>query len=313
MPPCFTSSALTLGFILLTVAPGITQEERQRHKIGLVLGSENDQKLGDDILSAVTDVFAASKRFVMLERHRLDAIFTEKDVERFLGKGNRVLSDLLGLDLVGLVVHSVETKKAGAGKDSSKVILEVRLVEVTTGVILETLSSERPYSPPALTLQEAGNYLSETLREKFPLSGYVVQVRGKEVIVDLGIDDGLKDGMALEVVRKGEQIIHPVTHIPLPPEWIVTGELKVVFVSPEVSTCWLRWGDDVEPGSLVFLKEEFSPFPSLIEPRAKASDSSPTPECQAKEKKNHVMDWLRRLLNRGSRLRCRAAGSASLL
>jgi hypothetical protein len=312
--PRFASVAWTLLFALLAVAPGAAQEkEKHRHKIGLVLGSQVDRKLGDEILGTVTDVFAASKRFVMIERYKLEAIFTEKDLQRFLGNGNPALSEMLGLDLLGLVVHSVETKVTDAEKAVARVVLDVRLVDVTNGVIFETLSSERPYSLPALTLREAGNYLSETLREKFPLSGYVVEARGKEVIVDLGIDDGLKEGAFLEVVRKGEQIIHPVTHIPLPAEWIVTGELKVVFVSPAVSTCWLRWGEDIEPGSLVFLKEEFSPFPSLIEPKAKAPDSGSSPECKEKEKKSHVMDWFRRLFTRHSGLRCRDAGSTALL
>jgi len=309
--PCFTSLALTLVLILLTVAPGVAQEEQRRHKIGLVLGSEVERKLGDEILSAVTDVFASSKRFVIVERHKLEAVFTEKDLQRFLGKGDPYLSELLDLDLLGLVVHSVETKGIGHGKAIPRVILEVRLVEVATGVILETISSERPYSPPALTLREAGNYLSETLREKFPLSGYVVRVKGKEVVVDLGIDDGLKDGAALDIVRKGEQIVHPVNHVLLPAEWIVTGELKVIFVSPHLSTCWLRWGEDVEPGSLVFLRDEFSPFPSLIEPKDKIPDRASLSECTGKEKKNYVIDWLRRLFTRRSRPRCRATGSAA--
>ncbi len=291
------SVVLALLCLLLPGAPGVAEGER-RHKIGLILGSDVDQKLGDEILSAVTDVFAASKRFVMIERHKLDTIFKEQDLQRFLGSGNPALSQMLGLDLLGLVVHSVETKIMEEGRAIARVLLDVRLVEVTTGTILETLSSERPYSPPALTLREAGNYLSETLREKFPLSGYVVKVKGKKVIVDLGTDDGLKDGASLTVVQKGEQIIHPVTHVPLPAEWIITGELKVVLVSPEVSTCLLRWGEDIELGSLVFLKEEFSSFPNLIEPKSKASDTSPLSECTRKETASHVIDWLRRIFTR---------------
>ncbi len=312
--PRFASVALTLLLFLLTVRPGATQEEEHRHRIGLILASEVDRKLGDEVLSAVTEVFASSKRFVVIERHRLAAVFTEKDLQRFLGQGNPDLSGVLGLDLLGLVVHSVETRQVDAGEAVARVILEVRLVEVMTGTILETLNSERAFSPPALTLREAGNYLSESLRERFPLSGYVIRVTGKEVTVDLGTDDGLKDGAALEIVRKGEQIIHPVTHVPLPAEWIVSGELKVIFVSPQLSTCWLRWGADVEPGALVFLKEEFSPFTSLIEPKEMApSHPSSTPECTRKENKHHVIDWLRRLFARRLRPLCRITGGPSLL
>jgi hypothetical protein len=195
----------------------------------------------------------------MVEREKLDAVFTEKDLQEFLGKGNSDLSKVLGLDLVGLVSYSVENNLQPNGERVTEYFIEVRLVDVLTGQILTTVSSERPdlLSPPT-TLRAAEDHLFQSVREAFPPFGYVIKVAAEQVVVDLGSEVGIQKGDTLEVVQEGEQIIHPVTGEPLPAQLTVVGLLKVHETSPQLSTCKVKSGDGAHVGSLVRLKEENS-------------------------------------------------------
>ncbi|HYO14372.1 MAG TPA: CsgG/HfaB family protein [Thermoanaerobaculia bacterium] len=235
------------------------QVEKPVYKMGLVLSKGKwKSDLDQDVLNAATRAFVDARRFNMVERSQLDAVFTEKDLQGFLGKGNKELSDVLGLDFIGLVAYNTETKKL-AGASSAKVfMIEVRLVDVKTGSILMTLTSERsdllvaPTSP-----NEAGNQLFENVREAFPPLGYIIKVSGKEIVVDLGSGAGVKKGDTLEVVREGEEIIHPRTGEILPAELVVVGKLKVVSASSDRSLCKLSSGE-VDLGSPVRFKGKSS-------------------------------------------------------
>jgi hypothetical protein len=195
----------------------------------------------------------------MVERRQLTAVFTEKDLQGFLGKGSQKLSQVLGLDLVGLVSYIIEDENMG-GIARRVFTIEVRLVEAKTGKIIGTINSDRPdYVVPPSTVRDAGRGLYQSVREAFPPLGYVIKVSGKEVVVDLGAEAGVRKGDELEVVKEGEQIIHPKTGEVLSAELQVVGVLKVVSTSPQMSSCKTR-GDGVELGSAVRLKGKNSMF-----------------------------------------------------
>jgi hypothetical protein len=251
---------LALLLLVTLGTPAASQGEKARFKLGLLIGSKDDRRLDGDVLSAATEAFVSSRRFIMIERSQLDAVFTEKDLQEFLGKGNSALSDVLGLDLLGLVGYSSENSRLPGGASQPLFVIEVRLVDVKTGQILTTISSERPdlLRPPA-TPREAGRHLFQSVREAFPPFGFVIRVSGAEVVVDLGSEAGLQKGDILEVVREGEQIIHPVTGETLPSELIVIGTLKVVSTSPQLSTCRVKSGEaSPQLGNPVRLKEQNS-------------------------------------------------------
>jgi Curli production assembly/transport component CsgG len=253
-------------FVLLlffaAALPAAAQVEKGLYKLGLVSGvkdkryeSEQERRYREEVLNAATDAFVAARRFKMVERNQLDAIFTEKSLQEFIGgQVNNKLSDVLGLDLVGVVGYTVETSKSPQGEPTTKCIIDVRLVDVKTAALLTTVSSDRPTLMPPTTPREAGDLLYKNLREAFPPLGYVVSVSGKEVVVDLGTEAGLKDGDTLEIVTEGEQIIHPVTGKVLASPLKVVGELRVVTASPQISTCKLRSREEPAVASMVRLK-----------------------------------------------------------
>lgn len=202
------------------------------YQLGLIMAKDRSQT-DTEILSAATSAFFDSKRFEVIERARLDTVFTERDLQDFIQGTPGDLSDLEGIDMLGLLSYSEERSATG-----TKYYIDVRLTMVKTGKIFGTVTSRRdtfggdPGSPYA-----AGRHLLENIKEMFPPEGYVIQISGNEVIVDLGKESGLAAGDELEVIRDGEQLFHPITHDPLPAIEQVVGVLKVVKPADQLSTC----------------------------------------------------------------------------
>ena len=262
------SPLLAILLLLVSAPPGVAQVEKSVYKLGLISGEkdnkryESDEKrrFREEVLNAATDAFVAARRFSMVERNQLDAIFTEKSLQEFIGgQVNNKLTDVLGLDLVGVVGYTVDTSKSPQGERKTKCVIDVRLVDVKTASILATVTSDRPsLILPSSTPREAGKLLYESIRDAFPPLGYVVSVNGKEVVVDLGTEAGLKDGDTLEIVQEGDQILHPVTGQVLSAPMKVVGELKVVTASAQISTCKLKSKGAPPVASLVRLKGSYS-------------------------------------------------------
>lgn len=260
---------LPILFLLLlpfTAASQVrAQGEKPLYKLGLTLAekgkrqSEKDRKIDEEVINAATDAFLAAKRFKLVERNQLGTVFTEKSLQDFIGgQVNNKLTDVLDLDLVGIVGYTVVTEKSLQGANQTKWIIDVRLIDVRTASLLTTITSDRAtlqsLLPPA-TPRESGALLAQSIREAFPPLGYVIKVDGKEITVDLGTEAGLKDGDTLEVVQEGEQIIHPVTGQVLASPLKVVAELKVLSASSQVAICRHKSGQrEMQPASLVRLK-----------------------------------------------------------
>ncbi len=251
-------------FVLVTSAPVMAQGEKPVYKLGLISGEDKSKmnakeiQLDTQVLNAATDAFLATRRFKMVERNQLAAIFTEKSLQDFIGgKANNKLTDVLDLDLIGVVSHTEEAKKSEEGKPTTKWIIEVRLIDVKTAALLLTVTSDHAsllgMLPPS-TPREAGELLNQGIRDVFPPLGYVVQINGKDIVVDLGSEAGLKKGDTLEVVKEGEQIIHPVTGEVLTAPLKVIGELKVISASPQVSICKRSSKGELQLANIVRLK-----------------------------------------------------------
>ena len=261
----FVSKLLGLLLLFCTAASAMAQEEKALYKLGLIVSGAKDNHLDQEVLDRTMEAFVHSRRFTMVERSQMKEVFSEKDFQLFLARDSQRLLDVMGLDLLGFVSYEVETASSN-GKSPKLFTITVRLVDVRTGWILGALTSERSDSRvPSSTPREAARLLFQNIREAFPPFGYVVKVAGKEVVVDLGSEAGLKDGDVLEVVREEEQIIHPITGRPLPARLLTMGELKVVDISSELSTCWLKWSEAILPGDQVRLREKLSAFHRWLE------------------------------------------------
>lgn len=225
--------AITLGFIAL-FAWNVPASAKV-YQLGLVMAEREDRRIEGDILSAATSAFFESKRFIVIERAQLDKIFTERDLSDFITGSPGDLSNLEGVDMLGLVSYSVENGVPGAGQNY---YIEVRLTDVKTGQIVGNVSSRRDTFSDPTTPHAAGRFLLQNIREMFPPEGYVVRISGDQVIVDLGEESGIQKGDTLEVIREDEEVIfHPVTGKPMPAQEKVVGTLKVVDPANQMSTC----------------------------------------------------------------------------
>lgn len=253
---------LALTLMLLLPAPGVwAQDGKSDYKLGLIVGNEERSRLDGDILTVSTDAFVRSRRFSVIERSQLDAVFTETDLQSFLGRGQADLSEILGLDLLGLVEYTTERSTGPAAGGGEAIFIKVRLVDVVTGEVLVTVSSERSAVMAATSPRVAGERLYESIRAAFPPMGYIIKAAGDErFVVDLGTELGVADGDVLEVVREGDQLIHPVTGKPMPAEQITIGTLKVTEARNSMAHCKLKGADgDIQVGDRV----RFSPKSTL--------------------------------------------------
>lgn len=246
---------------LAVPAPAMAQGEKPVYKLGLLVDEKDqddknrtEKKIDAEVLNAATDAFLSARRFKMIERNQLSAVFTEKSLQDFIGgRVNNKLSDVLDLDLVGIVGYTVETSKS---ETTARWIIDVRLIDVKTASLLTTITSDRAsfqnMLPPA-SPREASFLLAQGIREAFPPLGYVVKIDGKDIMIDLGSEAGLKEKDTLEIVQEGEKFPHPVTGELLSSPLKVVGELKVVSASPQVAICRSKRGG-VQMGNIVRLK-----------------------------------------------------------
>ena len=244
-------------FVLVSGTPVAGQvEEKGRYRLGLYLEKKDGDRDGD-VLNAATDAFITANRFILVARNQLEAVFTEKDLQEFLGgQANHKLADALGLDLLGVIGYTTEGPSHFPGKGTTNWTIDVRLVDVRTAVFQATVTSHRT-NRVAATPREAGKFLYQSIREAFPPLGYVVKVNGKDVIIDLGSEAGLQKGDILEVVQTGPPIRHPIKNSPVTAPMEVIGELKVVATSAQSAACKVRSAArDIRGTHLVRLKSE---------------------------------------------------------
>jgi len=91
----------------------------------------------------------------------------------------------------------------------------------------------------ALTPAHAATGLDRLVRQVEglfpPLQGYVLKVKGSQVLIDLKQGQPVKPGDVLKLVRLGEEIIHPVTNKVIGREETDLGQVKIVDVRQDYS------------------------------------------------------------------------------
>jgi len=214
------------------------------YQIGLVMALKGDRDLNDQIMTETTAAFFESKRFEVIEREQLAKVFTERDLQDFIKGAPGDMSTLEGVDMLGLVTFTAERSPtptyALEEGPTGKFFIDVRLTDVKTGKVVGTVSSRRETLTVPSTPHLAGQSLLQNIREMFPPEGYVINVSGDAVLVDLGVEVGLRKGDTLEIIREGEVFFHPVTHKPMPAQEIIVGTLKVTEPANQMSTCKLK-------------------------------------------------------------------------
>lgn len=225
-------------------------------KLALLMAEEKNNKEANEVLNATTSAFFDSKRFSVIERDQLSKIFQERDLSDFINGSAGDLSNLEGVDMIGIVTYTRERGADLQGARQELFFIDVRLTDVKSGQVLGSVRSRRQsllFEPTSA--YNASQLLLENIREMFPPEGSVIHVSGKDVVVSLGSQEGVKEGDLLEVIQEGE-VFFDSDGAALPSLEEMVATLKVVQVAPKLSKCKVKKGDGAfSLGARVRLKD----------------------------------------------------------
>jgi len=248
----------------------------------------SDSPLAAGATDLMVNALLSTNRFRVFERAKLDAILQEQNFQHFSGLVDQTsavkLGKMIGVDaiLTGSITN-ISFKKGGgisiAGvkirKSYAKVVMTIRIIDVTTGEILFSTVQEEEASKSAISgvlpipipggigfsHEEAVDILSavELICNKVvlnfvakmdkktvelssaPLEGYVVKVESTssggiiQVYINLGESSGIKVGDEVRIYREGEVIIDPKTNEVLDRELDLIAQAKVMKVEDKLS------------------------------------------------------------------------------
>lgn len=248
----------------------------------------SDSPLSQGATDLMVNALLNTNRFRVFERAKLDAILQEQDFQHFSGLVDQTsavkLGKMIGVDniLTGSITN-ISFKKGGgisiAGvkirKSYVKVVMTIRIIDVTTGEILFSTVQEEEASKSGVSgvlpipipggigfsHEEAVDILSavELICNKVvlnfvakmdrktvelssaPLEGYVVKVESTssggiiQVYINLGESSGIQVGDEVRIYREGEVIIDPKTNEVLSRELDLIAQAKVMKVEDKLS------------------------------------------------------------------------------
>lgn len=248
----------------------------------------SDSPLSQGATDLMVNALLNTNRFRVFERAKLDAILQEQGFQHFSGLVDQTtavkLGKMIGVDsiLTGSITNISFKKAEGikigplkVGKSSAKVVMTIRIIDITTGEILFSTVQEEEASKSAISgvlpipipggigfsHEEAVDVLSavELICNKVvlnfvakmdkktvelssaPLAGYVVKVESTssggiiQVSINLGVNSGIKVGDEVRIYREGEVIIDPKTNEVLSRELDLIAQAKVMKVEDKLS------------------------------------------------------------------------------
>ncbi len=89
---------------------------------------------------------------------------------------------------------------------------------------------------------DAAKNIMKLINKHNPVTGTVIYVNDEQLYVDLGFENGLKEGDKLVAYRDGKPIIHPVTQELIAVEEVELGKVKVKEVKESHSVCTITDG-----------------------------------------------------------------------
>lgn len=243
-----------------------------------------EQRLQIQIADALVTSMVQAGRFDVVERQRLDLVMNEQNLhQRGLvdpATAARV-GKILGAQLVvyGVLTGATEQKIDKFSYDLIRVevSMDVRAVDVSTGKvsISETakgaaeariitsadgtiISGPTNYDPlyheaSRQALDRAAALVSGAV----PLVGFVVATENRTVTLDLGESRGVKAGDTFIVFRRGEALLHPVSHAQIGWNKTVLAAVQVTDTENDLSHGRIlntAPGAELKPGDLVILR-----------------------------------------------------------
>ena len=235
----------------------------------------------------LTTTLTGTGRFVVLERQQMQAITTEQDLAaagrvnketaasqgRIIGAQAMITGDITGYSytqqsVMGSALNVIKGLKVGASRVSAAVIVDLRMIDATTGEVLasakgngsasstgvaadltrddQQINSSGAWSTPlGQASREAITHVVEQLVAGLPeprWSAKIVDVREGVVYLNAGLDGGVSPGLVLEVYEVQPALIDPDTGKNLGAPDKLLGEVQVDSVKTGFSTARILSG-----------------------------------------------------------------------
>lgn len=198
----------------------------------------------ETIQGVLTDALIKSRRFNIIERDQINKIVSE---QKFQSSGvvdeNTAVAfgKFAGASHIVLGSYDISIKKKMANRliyktsvYTAKGEINIRIVDVKTGKIKETArvrvraaegDEARAYEKMK---EEIIVRLDREIANKYPLTAFIVKILGeKEVLADIGKNDGITENTEFSVFEYGEDVVHPVTRKVMKGEKIYIMDAKV--------------------------------------------------------------------------------------
>ncbi|MDX2193132.1 MAG: CsgG/HfaB family protein [Gemmatimonadales bacterium] len=229
---------------------------------------ELEFKAGVNVTELLGNAVAATGKFLVVERARLDEVLEEQKLQ-LTGVTDETkavqLGNLLGSDaMLFTTVARADDRKGDVIRNPSgaylvtkvEVVLDARLVNAETGEVM-TSASERASREGRSTVdaankpvgrsldltglyadatREAAQRLAARVAAQYPLAGMVLKVAGQNITLNLGEDRGVKGGDRFIVFRKGAELKNPGTGEVSGYEKSVLGAIEVFATERQLST-----------------------------------------------------------------------------
>jgi curli biogenesis system outer membrane secretion channel CsgG len=248
------------------------------NKVGGVWWNDRSWKVGEGMAEMLITALVESGRFIVVERKELDDVIKEQDLgtEGRISKATAAkVGKILGAQILvrGAVTELEESKsgKAGAigykgivlggGQVRGYVATEIRLVDSTTGQVLDSHRSIGESKKGGLAIgvrtgdvtfggggfkkTALGEAVNKAIRdmvdyimakmEEVPWQGRIVMVKEGKVYVNAGSRGNIKTGDTFDVYKPGEELIDPETGLSLGSEETKVGKIRVSSVKDKFS------------------------------------------------------------------------------
>ena len=223
---------LLLSAFLMALMPVIGHADFKKTKIAVLdFDLKGDSFTTEDMGGIVAEWFTTSLvqdgRFEVVERALLQKIVEEQKL------GMTGLIDETSSTEIGKILGVKIIITGSVLQFGENIEVNARIINVRTGSIV---AAENVRSNTNENLRAVIEQLTKQIVKNFPLTGYVVKIRDKNVLIDLGAASGLQVGMEFIVFKEGEVIKHPKTGEVLQVEQIRTGLIKITDIGGNIAT-----------------------------------------------------------------------------
>lgn len=181
----------------------------------------------------------------------------------------------------------------GFSKAEARVVIDVQLIDTTTGRIILAESAEGVESSMGISIAgiSAGSSIDDTqvgkaLRKAIkrlvvaiskqmanvPWSAKVVKSTGREILINAGLNSNIQPGSTFLIYKKGEELKDPGTGESLGFEETLIGEAMATQIMERVTKAVVKSGTGFSAGDIVRLKPEPVPPPAPA-----AANAAPAP------------------------------------